>query len=146
MTVTLELPSLAESLAWIGAIVGIAALAWQVTTRRRSTQQVKVTRTQSWFVYPDGRRSPAFVCVKASNVGSGPVTITGWGIALAPLKENIIVVDQPRGSATLPHRLEAGSDVSLYVEATSLRRARDEKGVPFQRMRGWVRLATGETV
>lgn len=146
MQITFEVPDLTTVAAWVGAIAGVAALLWQITTWRRSAHNVKVRRTQSWLTYPDGSLSPDLVCVEAKNIGASAVTVTHWGIALAPSNDNLTVINPLRGSATLPHRLEPGAQMSLFVLADELIRAKHERGVGFDDMRAWVGLATGKKV
>lgn len=146
MTFTLPVPSLTDAAAWVGALAGFGALLWQFLTWRRSSHHVKVTRTQSWFTYSDETLSEDLVCVSARNVGTGPVTVTSWGISMETRRENIVVVNPLQGSTELPHRLERGTSMSLFVRAADLMRARGERGVPLLRMRGWVGLATGQKV
>lgn len=146
MTITLAAPDLTAIAAWVGALAGIGALIWQFTTWRHSAHRVKVSRSQAWFSYPNGSFSPDLMCITARNVGSSPVTVTSWGVSLGWKRENLNVVNPLPGSTPLPHRLEPGAEMNVHIEARHLREARAEHGVPFGRMRGWVRLATGEQV
>lgn len=146
MQISFEVPDLSTVAAWVGAIAGVAALAWQIATSRRSAHRVKVRRTQSWLTYSDGSLSPDLVCVEASNVGAGAVTVTSWGISMGRRKENLTVVQPLPGSTPLPHRLEPGARMSLFVEAAQLNRARIEKQVAYDHMQAWVGLGTGQRV
>jgi len=146
MTLTFAVPELTDILAWVGAITGVFALVWQINTRRKSAHRVKVTRSRSMISYASGGMSAPLVCIGATNVGAGPVTVTNWGIALGASKQNLTVVRPLSVSTPLPHRLEPGADMSLFVELDDLRRAHHEKRAPYRSMRGWVGLATGEKV
>lgn len=146
MQITFDVPDFTTVAAWIGAITGIAAVVWQVATWRRSAHNVKVQRTLSWLTYTDGSLSPDLVCVEAKNVGAAAVTVTNWGISLGRNKENLTVLQPLAGSTPLPHRLESGAQMSLFVQADDVRRARHERAVPFAQMSAWVGLATGKKV
>lgn len=140
------MPSATDIAAWIGAIAGVAALVWQIATWRKSSHNVKVTSTMSWFTYPDGSLSDDVVCVTARNVGAGPVTVTSWGIRLGPTREDMVVFRPLPLAATLPHRLEPGASMSVFIHAADVWRAEAEKGIPTSAMRAWVRLATDKQV
>ena len=146
MTLTFALPALTDVLAWVGAVSGVLALVWQISTRRRSAHRVKVTRSRSYISFASGDLSPELVCISAQNVGAGAVTVTSWGISLGRVKQNLTVTRPLSVSTTLPHRLEPGAEMSLFVQAADVARAHHEKRVPFGSMRGWVGLATGEKV
>lgn len=120
MTVTLPPLDLTAIAAWLGVLTGVLSLVWQFSTRRGSAHRVKVTRTRAWFTYPSGGLSEALVCVSAQNVGAAAVDVTSWGFAVARTDGNLTVFDPAPGSTVLPHRLEAGSSMSLYVRATAL--------------------------
>lgn len=130
----------------VGGLAGIASFLWQVATWRRSTHDVRVQRAQAWFTYPNGTFSPDLVAVTVTNVGSGPVTVTGWGIEMGPSRDNMNVLEPLVGSTPLPHRLESGANMTVHIEARHLRDARDERGIPFSKMRAWARLGTGERI
>ena len=74
------------------------------------------------------------------------MTVTHWGISLGSRSENLVVINPLPASTPLPHRLESGAEMSLFVSAVALMKAKDEKGVPLRKMRGWVALATGKKV
>lgn len=130
----------------VGGLAGVASFLWQVATWRRSTHRVKVSRSQAWFAYPNGSFSPDLVAVTVANVGSAPVTVTGWGVEMRPSRENLNVLNPLPGSTPLPHRLEPGASMDVHVESEHLRHARSERSVPFSKMRAWARLGTGQRV
>ena len=142
MLVSFEIPDLNAIAGWVGAIAGVAALIWQLATWRKSAHNVKVSRTRSWFTYRDGRASDDMVCFAARNVGASAVTVMHWGIALGN-DENMVVLDPVFNSTSLPHRLESGAELSLYIHARDLRNATRDRNVKLEAMRGWVGLATG---
>jgi hypothetical protein len=146
MTLIFQAPDVTSVVAWIGALTGIAALLWQVATWRRSAHNVKVSYTQSWVAYSNGNLSEALVCVSARNIGAAAVTVTQWGISMGSNGENLTVLSPIPNSTPLPHRLESGSEMSLFLRAVDLLNTRDERRVPLQQMRGWVGLATGKKV
>jgi len=112
---------------------------------RRSSHRVRVTRSRSWFSYHNGSTRDELVCVTAFNVGAGPVTVTGRGIEINA-RENLAVFSPLPGSTVLPRRLESGAKMNLHLPAVNVVEAHHEKQAPYNRMRGWVRLATGEKV
>ena len=67
----------------VGAVTGVAALAWQVITWRKSGAVVRVTATQAFPAY--GGSSEQFLNVTARNTGRSPVTVKGgdWGSPMA---------------------------------------------------------------
>jgi hypothetical protein len=142
MTLVLTLP-LGDIAGWVGAVTGILALTWQISTWRRSGHRVKVTRGRSYQMRDDAPPLEMFF-VNARNVGSAPVTVTGWGVSLGKAKKNLTVYRPELGSTPLPHRLEPGAELNLYVQTAHVRRATVELGVPLNDMRAWVQLATGQ--
>jgi hypothetical protein len=58
----------------IGALTGVAALAWQVITWRQSGAVVAVTALQAFPTYGD-RVGDQHVNVSARNTGRSPVTV-----------------------------------------------------------------------
>jgi hypothetical protein len=130
----------------VGGLAGVASFLWQVATWRRSTHRVKVSRSQAWFGYPNGSLGTDLVAVTVANVGSAPVTVTGWGVEMRPTQANLNVLTPLPGSTPLPHRLEAGASMDVHVEAQHLRDAQSERGIPLSKMRAWARLGTGQRV
>ena len=128
----------------VGGVAGIASFIWQVVTWRRSTHRVVVSRSRAWFGYPNGSTSDELVCVSAANTGSAAVTVVGWGIQMGRGGDNLNVTSPLVGSTPLPHRLESGSSMDVHVDASHIVNASVELGVPYSRMRPWVRLGTGE--
>ena len=146
MTITFDAPDLTAVLAWLGSLSGVAALIWQIATWRRLAHNVKVTRTQSWVPDIYGNLGEDLVCIEARNVGASAVTVTNWGIALGRGGRNLVVLYPLPLSTTLPHRLEPGASMNLFVLADALAQAKIDNAVPLKRMRGWVGLATGKKV
>ena len=77
-----------DIVAWIGALSGLGALIWQITTWRKSSHNVKVTVGNAFFTYTNGSVGDHMISVTARNKGSAPVTITAWAIEMGDTKEN----------------------------------------------------------
>jgi hypothetical protein len=144
VTIEIDLPSLTDIAAWIGALSGVAALAWQIVTWRKSPHKVVVSSAHAFFGYNDGTMSDPLIAVTARNVGNAPVTIVSWGVALG--KQNAQVTSPHPGSTEIPHRLEPGSAADLHMLTSELEKHHKEFGIPYKKMRPWVRLGTGRTV
>lgn len=125
-------------------MTGTTALVWQTATWRRSQHDVKVRVANAFPVYGNfvGEHH---IEVRAINKGSGPVTVTAWGVGVGE-GGNAIQVDQRPFSTPVPHRLEGGSDATFFMPADDLRAQHHHRGVPYRKMHAWVRLGTGRTV
>lgn len=146
MTITIDGLGVSAVMAWVGATTGIAALVWQVITWRRPAHRVKVWRAQTFLAYPGGGTSEAMVSVTARNVGASPVTVTNWGISLGKKEGGVFVPNPIPGSERIPHRLEAGAEMTMLADAASLAKISMDRDIPLRAMRCWVMLATGKTV
>lgn len=131
--------------AWIGALAGVTALAWQVLTWRRSTHRVKVFTSNAITDVATPGRAEHYVAVEARNLGSSAVEVVRWGIAL-PRRRNMWMTNSLPISARLPYRLEPGASTTFYVEGDAVREAQRQHGVPFRGMRPFVELGTGQRV
>lgn len=131
-------------IAIIGAITGVAALAWQVITWRQSGPVVVVTATQAFPTYGPGVGEP-HVNVTASNSGRSPVTVKGWGLRF-PDGQTMVFPNPVPWSDPLPNRLEPGADASWYVPTVEVARACAQHGVRQQDMTAFVNLADGRTI
>lgn len=132
--------------ATVGALTGIVSLMWQVTTRRRGAHNVRVTVGSSLLAYGDGSVSDWLICVTAANVGAAPVTVNGWGFAL-PGKRGAVRQTRPlTGSTPLPHRLEPGTSMSLFMQPAQLHGTLAEQDPPVagRKVRAFVALGTGQ--
>lgn len=130
----------------VGGLAGVASFIWQMVTWRRSTHRVKVSTARAWFAYPDGKTSDEMVSVSAHNTGSGAVTVVAWGIEMGRGGQSLNVTSPLVGSTPLPHRLDSGSSMDVHVQAHHVVEASANYGVPYSKMRPWVRLGTGEQV
>lgn len=129
---------------WVGAVSGVTALVWQISTRRRGAHRVRVRTTNAYPMFP-GAPVEHFICVTAINDGAGSVTVAGWGIEVAN-GQNAIAVDPVPFSARLPYRLEPGESASFYMPAQAMRERHRSHLTPYRRMRPFVLLATGRRV
>lgn len=136
-----------DLLAVLGAVTGVAALAWQVFTWRRLSHRVRVTMAYSIPVYDDGPtfRDDDQICITASNAGTSAVTVTGWAIRVKG-GQNGHVTRPYVHSAPVPHRLEPGSEVSFYYPVGALREYHETTGYPYRKIKAWVRLATRQQI
>lgn len=130
----------------VGGLAGVASFIWQIVTWRRSTHRVIVSRSRAWFGYPNGATSEELVCVSAANTGSAAVTVVAWGIQMGRGGQNLNVTSPLVGSTPLPHRLESGSSMDVHVQAVHVIEASVNHGIPYSKMRLWVRLGTGEQI
>jgi hypothetical protein len=102
----------------IGAITGVAALAWQVITWRQSGAVIAVTACQAFPAFGD-HVGEQHVNVSACNSGRSPVTVKGWGLRL-PGGGTMISTNPVPWSSPMPHRLEPGADgTGTYLHARS---------------------------
>jgi hypothetical protein len=128
----------------IGAITGVAALAWQIITWRQSGAVVAVTAHQAFPAYGDQLGEP-HVNVSARNSGRSLVTVNGWGLRL-PNGRTMVNLNPVLWSSPLPHRLEPGADGSWYMPTHEIARFCAEHGVRQQGMIAFVNLADGRTI
>ena len=128
----------------IGAITGVAALAWQVITWRQSGAVVAVTARQAFPAYGDHVGEP-HVNVSARNSGRSPVTVNGWGLRL-PDGGTMVSSNPVPWSSPVPHRLEPGADGSWFLPTHEIARFCAEHGVRQQDMIAFVNLADGRTI
>jgi hypothetical protein len=131
-------------IAIIGAVTGMGSLAWQVGAFRQSGPRVKVTAMQALLIgmgYADDRH----MSVTATNSGRAPVTVKGWGLRM-PNGDAIHVTSSVPLSASLPYRLEPGSDASWYAPTAEKQEYCTQLGVRHQDITAYVNLADGSTV
>lgn len=128
----------------IGAVTGVAALAWQVVTWRQSGAVVAVTARQSLPASGDHAGEP-LVNVSARNSGRSPVTVNGWGLRL-PDGGAMISSNPVPWSSPVPHRLEPGADGNWLLPTYEVARFCAERGVRQQDMIPYVELADGRTI
>jgi hypothetical protein len=128
----------------IGTATGIGALAWEVTTWRRSGPVVTVDVLQGLPTYGDHVGDPV-TCVTATNSGRAPVTVTAWGLE-TPNGQTMFVQHPFPGSDTLPYRLEEGASGTWRIETIGVAKTCEAEGVDYGDLRGYVRLGNGRTV
>ena len=128
----------------IGTVTGVGALAWEVITWKRSGPVVRVKVTQALPTYSDHVGDP-LTSVTATNSGRAPVTVTSWGLQL-PDGQTMFVQQPFPGSDKLPYRLEQGASGTWRIETTQVAETCRAQGTGYADLRGYVNLATGETV
>jgi hypothetical protein len=128
----------------VGALTGVAALAWQVVTWRQGGAVVTVTAFQAFPTYGDQLGEP-YVNVSARNSGRSPVTVNGLGLRL-PDGRAMVMPSLPSWSSPLPHRLEPGADGSWYMPTAEVARFCADNGIKQQGLIAFVQLADGRTI
>jgi diadenosine tetraphosphatase ApaH/serine/threonine PP2A family protein phosphatase len=140
----------------VGALTGVTSLAWQIVTHRRSGRWVEVASSFLIPVYGP-THAPEFhddnqVAVTVTNRGGAPVTVTNCGVMMRKAwsrdkGDNMFVLERPRWATQLPAVAEpGGKPVQVLVPVDDLRRIRQERDIPFRRMRAWVDLGDGRRV
>lgn len=137
--------TITEIAAWVGAVAGVGGLVWQFVTWRRSPHRVTLALSNSWLTDGYGNLGDDPIGIEVRNTGSGPVSITRWAIGL-PGDKNMFITRPVPGSVQLPHRLEPGDSANLFALSDDMRRHHAEHKTPFNRMRPWVGLGTGEKI
>ena len=127
----------------VGAVTGVAALAWQVITWIKSGAVVRVTATQAFLAY--GGSSEQFLNVTARNTGRSPVTVKGWGLQF-PDGRTMVFPHPAPWSSPPSHRLEPGAEGSWYTPTAEVARSCAEYRVRQQDMTAFVNLADGRTI
>jgi hypothetical protein len=137
----------------VGALTGVASLAWQVVNQRRSGRLVDVTCSYHVPVYgPPGApqfRNDDQVSIKVASVGGAPVTVTNYGVSMNGRKsgENLFVTAPVSWSTRLPFSVEPGGEpAELLVPVDALRQEHEQRRIPFHLMRPWVDLGDGRRV
>lgn len=128
----------------VGALTGVAALAWQVITWRQGGAVVTVSALQAFPTYADQLGEP-HVNVTARNSGRSPVTVNGLGLRL-PDGRTMVVPSPASWSSPVPHRLEPGADGSWYMPTAEVARFCADNGIKQQDLIAFVRLADGRTI
>lgn len=135
-------------IAVVAAVTGIASLWWQIATRRRGAHNVKVTAKAALVALSDDSVTDWQVNVRPANVGASPVSITGWGFELPGKRRSLYQVRRDHISAPLPHVLEPGTSIDLFVAQEGVRDAlrTNAPDVKPSALRAYVTLGTGQTV
>lgn len=137
----------------VGALTGVVSLAWQIIVHRRSGRLVSVESSYTIPVYGPPH-APEFhdddqVALTVSDRGGAPVTVTNYGVAMGGKgsKDNLFVMDRPGWATELPTSVEPGGEpAQVLVPVAELRKAHQEHGIPFRKMRPWVDLGDGRRV
>ncbi|XPP25656.1 MAG: hypothetical protein ACNYNX_08385 [Leucobacter sp.] len=146
MKISIDLSSLTDVVAWVGAIVAVASLIWQIATWRKMTHRVKVSRSTAYLIgEPSGVDRP-MLQVTAKNIGTMSVTIQSWGVSAGKKQGNFVPIKQIYPSETLPHQLVPGSAASFFLPRHEVEAYASEQGVAEDQLRCWVRLAIGKEV
>lgn len=127
----------------VGAVTGVAALAWQVITWTKSGAVVRVTAAQAFVAL--GGSSEQFLNVTARNTGRSPVTVKAWGLQF-PDGRTLAFLKPAPWSSPLPHRLEPGAEGDWYALTAEVARSCAEYRVRQQDMTAFVNLADGRTI
>jgi hypothetical protein len=134
----------------IGALTGVASLAWQVVTHRSSGRLVDLTCSYNVPVYgPPGAQQLGDdhqVAVKVTNAGGAPVTVTNYGVSMAGGKARTTFslrhpFPGPQSCPAQSSRVESSAELPIPVY--DLRHVSKARGIPFSRMRPWVDLGDG---
>ncbi|GAA3013598.1 hypothetical protein [Microbacterium aurantiacum] len=135
-------------IAVVAAVTGIASLWWQIVTRRRGAHNVKVTAKAALVALSDDSVTEWQVNVRPANVGASPVSITGWGFELPRDHGSLFQVRRDNISTPLPHLLEPGTSINLFMSQEGVRDAlrTNAPGVEPSALRAYVTLGTGQTV
>ncbi|GAA2845478.1 hypothetical protein Acy02nite_46920 [Actinoplanes cyaneus] len=133
----------AEVLSIIAIGMSTVSLGWQIVSWRRSGALIRATVNQALV----GHEGIWCTNVTARNLGRMAVSVTNWGYQLPGRKAGNIFMTRPLPiSPTLPHRLEAGAEVSFYMETDAIQQVCKQKGLPYQRVRAWVDLGDGRRI
>jgi len=130
-------------IAVIGLVAGVASLGWQVVSWRLTGPVVRVEIGYGIEVIA-GNLGQDIVYVRAINVGRSPVEIEGWGFRLPDGKTIIDMAPEPGSVPPLPITLDGGHAQEWRMSLRRLVGSRESEGYPPTRVRGMVRLGTGE--
>jgi hypothetical protein len=109
---------------------------------------VRVVNAIPTYDLPDGSAIAGdhYISVEATNLGDGPIALTGWGMRL-PHDRRMVVTRQVNWATPLPHELRPGAPPARFlVAASELRQLEAREGISFEDMRPYVTLADGTEV
>lgn len=132
------------ALAIFAVMLSCVSLTWQIVSWRRSGPQVVVDASQSFPVYDHGL-GDQMVAVTARNKGRAATTVMGWSLEF-PNGDNLIMQRQLSWTPSLPHRLDAHSEATWFIETDEVKRECAQRGVHYTDLRAVVRLASGVKV
>ncbi|TFD45375.1 hypothetical protein E3T55_18745 [Cryobacterium frigoriphilum] len=134
------------AVATIGALTGVAALAWQIVTRTRGAHRVSVNVANS-MVLDEHAPTVVLIGVEAINSGVSAVRITTWGMELPNKSGGFVVANPLHYSTPLPHLLEPGTNAHFFLAAETLgANIRHNAELSPNQLRVFVKLATGQTI
>lgn len=133
-------------IAVIGALTGLASLAWQISTRRRGAHNVRVTTGMSLLDYGPAGVSDWLIGVTAANIGASAVAVTSWGFELPGKRGNVYATAPVPGSTPLPHTLQPGTSMTVFMRPAQLAEVLSEQrpAVHSREVRAFLSLGTGE--
>jgi hypothetical protein len=134
----------ANTLSIIAIVLSVAAFGFQVRTWRQSGPVVDVTAFQSLPVGP-GTAGEWHLAITAINKGRSPVTVKTFGLKL-PDRRHMAIMQWAPFSASLPHRLEPGSDATWYIDTDAIKESCAAEGVRHQDLTAFVSLGDGRTI
>lgn len=129
-------------IAVVGLVAAVASLGWQVVSWRLTGPVVRVEIGYGIAV-PGGA---TIVYVRAINVGRSPAGIEGWGLRLPDGKTMIDLGPEPGSGRPLPFTLNGGHAEEWRMSLDRLVESRESEGYPPTRVRGMVRLHTGQVL
>ena len=135
------------AVAVLGAITGIVALAWQITTRTRGAHRIVIDTNPNMMLVGAGGIAPPgpYVEVNVRNRGAAAVQVQQWSILLPDGEKALVVIPALfPPSPDLPFTLEAGSATSFHVLRSELEKSATAQELSESRIR--VHLATGQKV
>ncbi len=156
-------------LAILGFVLSVASLLWQFVSWRLSGPRVRVemrvgaTNGQrigtvpvnaSWresldFMAKQDNLLSRVLVAKIVNSGRQSTSVVNYSAAIDDAGMQVGVLAAPFGSPPLPHRLEAESQVSYYLDLNDLLKvlaALEASGQPAKRVRMRAELGSGRSV
>lgn len=136
----------------VGALTGIASLAWQIIAHRKAGRLVSVKATYLLPVYGQNRNEchgDDLIGIQVFNRGGSAVAVINYGVRLGSRRQerNAFEVNKHVLSTPLPAMVEPGGPPALFtMSVDGLRQLHDDEGIPFGQMRPWVDLGDGRRV
>ncbi len=133
------------AIAVVGAVTGIASLAWQAWVFIRSGPNVVVKVSGGVTSFrPDNSADMIFI-VEARNVGRSPCQITGWGLDF-PDGRQYVQFRPPPGSTPVPYTIEGGHRATWLVPMAELAEEPELLTEDPVRVKGFVHLGNGDRI
>jgi hypothetical protein len=132
------------ALAIFAVLLSCVSLTWQIVSWRRSGPRVAVDASQSLPMYDHGAGN-WMVAITARNTGRAATTVTGWSLEF-PTGDKLVMTNQLPWTPSLPHRLEAHSDATWFIDTDEVKQECAQRGVHYTDLRAVVSLASGEKV